>query len=94
MKRSPLQTRTMPPFTKISDPRTEANAEIRKRIAANPGEGFVLAGKEFTRLTVLVSKSLFSLVSNFQARGAFHRSIRTNTFLISPSSSGFTTRRL
>lgn len=45
----------------------EANAEVHKRVAANPGEGLVLAGKEFTRLTLLVSKSLFSLVSNFQA---------------------------
>lgn len=45
----------------------EANAEIHKRVAANPAEGVVLAGKEFGRLTALVSKSLFSLVSNFQA---------------------------
>ena len=45
----------------------EANAEIRKRIASNPAEGLVLAGKEFGRLTALVSKSLFSLVSNFSA---------------------------
>ena len=45
----------------------EANAEIIKVVAKNPAEGVFLAGKEFVRLTSLVSKSLFSLVSNFSA---------------------------
>jgi RIP metalloprotease RseP len=45
----------------------EANATIEKRIAKNAGEGLALASKEFVRLTTLVSKSLFSLVSNFSA---------------------------
>ena len=43
----------------------EANAEVRKRVAGNPAEGLFLATKEFGRLTGLVCKSLFSLVSNF-----------------------------
>ena len=43
----------------------EANAEVRKRIAGDPAEGLFLASKEFGRLTGLVCKSLFSLVSNF-----------------------------
>lgn len=43
----------------------EANAEVRKRIASDPAEGLFLASKEFGRLTGLVCKSLFSLVSNF-----------------------------
>ena len=43
----------------------EANAEVRKRVAGNPAEGLFLASKEFARLTGLVCKSLFSLVSNF-----------------------------
>ena len=45
----------------------EANAVIRKRIAESPGEALQLASKEFSRLTLLVSKSLFSLVSDFES---------------------------
>jgi len=45
----------------------EANAEIHKRKAKDTFDAVSLAGQEFTRLTYLVTKSLFSLVSNFQA---------------------------
>ena len=43
----------------------EANAEVSKRIARDPAEAAGLAIREFARLTALVSKSLFSLVSDF-----------------------------
>ena len=43
----------------------EANAEIAKRVARDPAEAAGLAIREFARLTALVSKSLFSLVSDF-----------------------------
>ena len=43
----------------------EANAEVSKRVARDPAEAAGLAIREFARLTALVSKSLFSLVSDF-----------------------------
>ena len=43
----------------------EANAEVSKRVAGDPADAARLAGREFARLTALVSKSLFSLVSDF-----------------------------
>jgi membrane-associated protease RseP (regulator of RpoE activity) len=43
----------------------EANAEVSKRVARDPAEAAGLALREFARLTALVSKSLFSLVSDF-----------------------------
>jgi membrane-associated protease RseP (regulator of RpoE activity) len=43
----------------------EANAEVSKRVARDPFEAAGLALGEFYRLTALVSKSLFSLVSDF-----------------------------
>ena len=43
----------------------EANAEVTKRVARDPAEAARLASREFARLTALVSKSLFSLVSDF-----------------------------
>jgi RIP metalloprotease RseP len=45
----------------------EANAEVVKRVAKDPAEGVALAAREFARLTSLVAKSLFSLVSDFDA---------------------------
>lgn len=45
----------------------EANAEMTRRVAKNAAEGAFLAAKEFGRLTALVSKSLFSLVSDFES---------------------------
>ena len=45
----------------------EANAEVVKRVAKDPAEGVALAAREFARLTGLVAKSLFSLVSDFDA---------------------------
>ena len=45
----------------------EANAEMTKRVARNAAEGAGLAAKEFGRLAALVSKSLFSLVSDFES---------------------------
>lgn len=45
----------------------EANAEMTKRVAKNAAEGASLAAKEFGRLAALVSKSLFSLVSDFES---------------------------
>ena len=45
----------------------EANAEMTKRVARNAAEGAGLAAKGFGRLAALVSKSLFSLVSDFES---------------------------